>query len=56
MAERLALFGLIAFYGASGRRLALTNDAAHEFVMAIAPGSVTPSLRSPSYSAELSKT
>jgi death on curing protein len=36
--ERLALSGLIAFYGVNGRRLALTNDAAYEFVMAIAAG------------------
>jgi death-on-curing protein len=36
--KRLALSGLIAFYGVNGRRLALTNDAAYEFVMAIASG------------------
>jgi death-on-curing protein len=35
---RLALSGLIAFYGVNGRRLVLTNDAASEFVMAIASG------------------
>ena len=35
---RLALSGLIAFYGVNGRRLALTNDAAYEFVVAIASG------------------
>jgi death on curing protein len=36
--KRLALSGLIAFYGVNGRRLAMTNDAAYEFVMAIASG------------------
>lgn len=36
--KRLALSGLIAFYGVNGRRLALTNDAAYEFVVAIASG------------------
>jgi death-on-curing protein len=36
--KRLALSGLIAFYGVNGRRLVLTNDAAYEFVMAIASG------------------
>ena len=36
--KRLALSGLIAFYGVNGRRLALTNDAAYEFVMALASG------------------
>lgn len=36
--KRLALSGLIAFYGVNGRRLALTNDAAYEFVMAVASG------------------
>jgi death-on-curing protein len=36
--KRLALSGLIAFYGVNGRRLILTNDAAYEFVMAIASG------------------
>ena len=36
--KRLALSGLIAFYGVNGRRLTLTNDAAYEFVMAIASG------------------
>jgi death-on-curing protein len=36
--KRLALSGLIAFYGVNGRRLALTNNAAYEFVMAIASG------------------
>jgi death-on-curing protein len=36
--KRLALGGLIAFYGVNGRRLILTNDAAYELVMAIASG------------------
>jgi death-on-curing protein len=36
--KRLALSGLIAFYGVNGRRLALTNDAVYEFVMAVASG------------------
>jgi death on curing protein len=36
--KRLALSGLIAFYGVNGRRLALTSDAAYEFVIAIASG------------------
>jgi death-on-curing protein len=36
--KRLALSGLIAFYGVNGRRLILTNDAAYDLVMAIASG------------------
>jgi death-on-curing protein len=36
--KRLALSGLIAFYGVNGRRLIVTNDAAYELVMAIASG------------------
>lgn len=36
--KRLALAGLIAFYGVNGRRLTLTNDVAYELVMAIASG------------------
>jgi death on curing protein len=36
--KRLALSGLIAFYGVNGRRLILTNHTAHELVMAIASG------------------
>lgn len=36
--KRLALSGLVAFYGVNGRRLILTNDAAYELVMAIASG------------------
>jgi|SRR5580693_3311889 death-on-curing protein len=36
--KRLALSGLIAFYGINGRRLTLTNDEAYELVMAVASG------------------
>lgn len=36
--KRLALSGLIVFYGVNGRRLALTNDASCEFVVAVASG------------------
>ena len=36
--KRLALSGLIAFYGVNGRRLILTNDAAYALVMAVASG------------------
>jgi death-on-curing protein len=36
--KRLALSGLIAFYGINGRRLTLTNDEAYELVMTIASG------------------
>jgi death-on-curing protein len=36
--KRLALAGLIAFYGVNGRRLTLTNDAAYDFVIAVATG------------------
>jgi death on curing protein len=36
--KRLALAGLIAFYGVSGRRLTMTNDAAYDLVMAVASG------------------
>jgi death on curing protein len=38
--KRLALAGLIAFYGLNGRRLTLTNDAAYELVMAVASGTL----------------
>ena len=34
--KRLALAGLIAFYGVNGRRLTLTNDAAYDLVMNVA--------------------
>jgi death-on-curing protein len=50
--KRLALAGLIAFYGVNGRRLTLTNDAAYELVMAVASGAldavadIAPVLRS----------
>jgi death on curing protein len=36
--KRLALGGLIAFYGLNGRRLTLTNDAAYDLVIAVATG------------------
>ncbi len=36
--KRLALAGLIAFYGLNGRSLTLTNDDAHDLVMSIASG------------------
>jgi death-on-curing protein len=38
--KRLALGGLIAFYGLNGRRLTLTNDAAYDLVMAVAAGAL----------------
>jgi death-on-curing protein len=38
--KRLALGGLIAFYGLNGRRLTLTNDEAYELVMAVSAGAV----------------
>ena len=36
--KRLALAAVIAFYGVSGRRLTLTNDAAYELVVKVAAG------------------
>ena len=36
--KRLALAGLIAFYGLNGRRLTLSNDQAHDLIVAIASG------------------
>jgi death on curing protein len=36
--KRLALAGVIAFYGINGRRLTLTNDQAYALVMAVADG------------------
>lgn len=36
--KRLALAGMIAFYGLNGRRLNLTNDEAYDLVMAVADG------------------
>jgi death on curing protein len=36
--KRLALAGIIAFYGVNGRRLTLTNDEAYELVMKVAAG------------------
>lgn len=38
--KRLALAGLIAFYGVNGRRLTLTNDEAYELVIAVADGTL----------------
>jgi death-on-curing protein len=38
--KRLALAGLIAFYGVNSRRLTLTNDAAYDLVMAVASGAL----------------
>ncbi|MEX5712054.1 type II toxin-antitoxin system death-on-curing family toxin [Parafrankia sp. FMc6] len=40
--KRLALAGLIAFYGVNGRRLTLTNDEAYDLVMSIASGALDP--------------
>ncbi|GAA2760139.1 type II toxin-antitoxin system death-on-curing family toxin [Actinopolymorpha rutila] len=36
--KRLALGGLIAFYGVNGYRLTFSNDAAYDLIMAIAAG------------------
>jgi death on curing protein len=36
--KRLALAAVLAFYGLSGLRLALTNDEAYDLVMAVAGG------------------
>lgn len=36
--KRLALAGVIAFYGVNGRRLTLTNDEAYNLVMSVASG------------------
>lgn len=38
--KRLALAGVIAFYGAKGRRLTLSNDEAYDLVIAVADGSL----------------
>ena len=38
--KRLALAGVIAFYGVNGRRLTLSNDEAYQLVMAVADGSL----------------
>jgi death on curing protein len=38
--KRLALAGVIAFYGLNGRRLTLTNHQAYDLVMAVAEGSL----------------
>jgi len=36
--KRLALAGLIAFYGINGHQLTLTNDGAYELIMKVAAG------------------
>lgn len=36
--KRLALAGVIAFYGVNGRRLTLSNDQAYKLVMSVASG------------------
>jgi death-on-curing protein len=36
--KRLALAGVIAFYGVNGRRLRRTNDETYELIMAVAGG------------------
>jgi death-on-curing protein len=36
--KRLALAGLITFYGLNGRRLTLTNDEAYHLIMNVASG------------------
>ncbi len=38
--KRLALAGLIAFYGLNGRRLTFSNDEAYDFVISIASGRI----------------
>jgi death on curing protein len=38
--KRLALAGVIAFYGVNGRRLTVTNDEAYELVIAVAEGTL----------------
>ena len=38
--KRLALAGVIAFYGVNGRRLTLTNDEAYDLVMVVADGTL----------------
>jgi len=38
--KRLALAGVIGFYGVNGRRLTLTNDDAYDLIMAVADGTL----------------
>jgi death on curing protein len=38
--KRLALAGVIAFYGVNGLRLTLTNDEAYELVITVADGTL----------------
>ncbi|ABW14770.1 hypothetical protein Franean1_5415 [Parafrankia sp. EAN1pec] len=48
--ERLALAGLIAFYGINGHRLTLTNNDAYELVVSIASGTCAMNTVRPSAS------
>jgi death-on-curing protein len=38
--KRLALAAVISFYGVNGRRLTLSNDEAHDLVIAVADGTL----------------
>ena len=38
--KRLALAGVIAFYGVNGRRLTFSNDDAYELIIAVATGAL----------------
>jgi death on curing protein len=38
--KRLALAGVIAFYGVNGRRLTLSNDEAYDLVIGVADGTL----------------
>jgi death-on-curing protein len=38
--DRLAITGVIAFYGVNGRRLTLTNDEAYGLVIAVSDGTL----------------
>ena len=38
--KRLALAGVIGFYGVNGRRLTFTNDEAYDLIMAVADGTL----------------
>lgn len=38
--KRLALAGVISFYGVNGRRLTLSNDEAYDLVIAVADGTL----------------
>jgi death on curing protein len=39
--KRLALAGLLAFYGVNGYRLTMTNDEAYDFIIAVATGALS---------------